>query len=140
MRSFLAWKPIEATKHTLLATTGYIEKVLYLSLQLHYRSRFQLLNVNRLDEVYAADTLLSNVESHDSYTHAQIYCGKKYSFTHVFVMKIESDMPGTFMYFIRTFYAMKGLFYYNAKFQTGAVVKDILWQYNIDDMNSDPPQ
>ena len=55
-------------------------------------------------------------------------------------MKTKSEMPGTLMDFVCTFGVMKGLFYDNAKVHTGAAVKDILQQYNIDDMHSDPLQ
>ena len=74
------------------------------------------------------------MEANDGSTCAQIYFGKKSSFTHVFGMKTEIEMPGILMDFIPMFGAMKGLFSDNAKVQTGAAVKDILRQYNIDDM------
>ena len=130
----LAWKPIETVKRNFLAKTRFIENVFCLPLLHHYKSRFPSLNVNCLDEVYVEYTLLSNVEAHEGSTCAQLYCGKKYSFTRLFGMKTESEMPGTLMDFIRTFGAMKGLFSDNAKVHTGAAIKDILQQCNIDDM------
>ena len=93
-----------------------------------------------MDEVYATEIFVSNVEAHDGSTCSQPYCGNKSSFTHVFGIKTKSDMPGTLMDFIRTFGAMKGLFSDNYKFQTGAAIKDILRQYNIDDIQSEPLQ
>ena len=55
-------------------------------------------------------------------------------------MKTNSEMSGTLIDFICTFGAMKVLLYDNAKFHTGAAVKYLLQQYNIDDMKSDPLQ
>eukprot|EP00957_Ditylum_brightwellii_P161338 12284700-Ditylum_brightwellii.AAC.1 len=49
-------------------------------------------------------------------------------------------MSGTLMDFIHKWGAMKGLFGENAKDQTSMVIKDILHQYNIDDMQSVPHQ
>ena len=93
-----------------------------------------------MDEFYVADNLLSNAEACDGYTCDQLHCGNKSSFTHVFGMNTDSCMPGFLTCFIRTFSAMKGLFSDNVKVQTGAAVKDILRQYNIVGMHSDPPQ
>ena len=127
MRHLLAWKPIETAKRTLLATTRYVEIVLYLQLCCHYKSIFPLLNVNRLDEVYTADNFFSNVEAHEGSTCTKLYCGNKYSFTHEFGMKTKSEISGTLMDFICTLGATKGLFSDNAKVQTGSAIKDILW-------------
>ena len=55
-------------------------------------------------------------------------------------MKTESQMLGTLMDFIRKWGAMNGLFSDNAKAQASLAVQDILRQYNIDDMQSDPHQ
>eukprot|EP00957_Ditylum_brightwellii_P142788 10879743-Ditylum_brightwellii.AAC.1 len=49
-------------------------------------------------------------------------------------------MPGTLMDFIRKWGAMKGLFSNNSKAQTSMAVKDILHQYNMDVMQSEPHQ
>eukprot|EP00957_Ditylum_brightwellii_P189043 14391079-Ditylum_brightwellii.AAC.1 len=45
-------------------------------------------------------------------------------------------MPGTLMDFICKWGTTKGLFSDNAKAQTSLAIKDILRQYNIDDMQS----
>jgi hypothetical protein len=44
------------------------------------------------------------------------------------------------MDFIRKWGAMKGLFSDNTKAKTSMAIKDILCQYNIDDMQSEPHQ
>lgn len=55
-------------------------------------------------------------------------------------MKTESQMPGTLLDFLRKWGAMQGLFSNNAKVQTSLAVRDILRQYCIDDMQSEPLQ
>eukprot|EP00957_Ditylum_brightwellii_P133599 10186088-Ditylum_brightwellii.AAC.1 len=49
-------------------------------------------------------------------------------------------MPSNLIEFIRKWGAIKGLFSNNAKAQTRMAVTDILQQYNIDDMQSEPHQ
>ena len=49
-------------------------------------------------------------------------------------------MPVTLTDFIRKWGAMNGLFSDNTKAQTSLAVQDILRQYNIDDMQSEPHQ
>jgi hypothetical protein len=55
-------------------------------------------------------------------------------------MKTESQMPGTLLDFIRRWGAMQGLFSDNAKVQTSLAVCDILRQYCIDNLQSEPLQ
>ena len=47
-------------------------------------------------------------------------------------------MPGTLLDFICKWGAMDGLYSDNAKVQTSYAVQDILHQYNINDMQSEP--
>eukprot|EP00957_Ditylum_brightwellii_P065922 4999016-Ditylum_brightwellii.AAC.1 len=53
-------------------------------------------------------------------------------------MKTELQMPSTLIHFICKWGAMKGLFSDNAKAQTSMAIKDILCQYNNDNMQSEP--
>ena len=69
---------------------------------------------------------------------AQLYCGRDSYLTDVFGMKEETEMPGTLLDFILKWGAMDGLFSDNAKVQTSYAVQDILRQYNINDMQSEP--
>jgi bisphosphoglycerate-dependent phosphoglycerate mutase len=55
-------------------------------------------------------------------------------------MKSENQMPCALMDFIRQYGAMKGLFSNNAKSETSDAVKDILRQYCIPAMTSEPYQ
>ena len=87
MCCFLAWNTIKTVKNNFLDVTRYADKILRLPLLHHYKSIFSSFNGNCMDKVYVTDTLFSNVESHNGYTCAQIYCENKSSFTHVFGMK-----------------------------------------------------
>ena len=89
--------------------------------------------INCYDEVYATDNFFSNVKAWSGSTYAQIYCGNKFSFAHVFGMKTESEMPDKLMDSIHMLSSMKWLFSNNSKVQNGSAVEYILWQYNIGD-------
>ena len=140
LRPFFAWKPVDVIKRTFLATTQFAQNVLRYPMRRHYKTRFPALRVHRLDEVYATDTFFSQTTAHDGSTCCQLYCGRKSYFTSVYGMKSEYEMPGSLMDFIRQHGAMKGLFSDNARVQTGHAVRDILRQYGIADMQSEPHQ
>jgi hypothetical protein len=139
-RPNFAWKPITVIRHTLKNTTQYAKNVVRFPMRQYFKSRFPALRVRRLDEVYATDTFFSNIKAYDGSECAQLYCGRKSYFTSTHGMQTESQMPGTLMDFIRSFGAMKGLFSDNAKAQSSAAVKDILRQYCIENMFSEPYQ
>jgi len=140
LRPLLGWKPIEVVKHTLAATTQYAKNVMRLPMRRHFKSRFPALRVRRLEEVYATDTFFANEPAHDGSTCVQLFCGRKSYFTAIYGMKTENQMPGALMDFIRQHGAMKGLFSDNAKSETSHAVRDILRQYNIPAMTSEPHQ
>ena len=139
-RPNFAWKPTKAIRHTFDNTTQYAKNVVRFPMRQHFKSRFPALRVRRLDEVYATDTFFSNVKAHDGSECVQLYCGRKSYFTSTYGMKTESQMSGTLMDFIKSFGAMQGLFSDNAKAESSAAVKDILSQYCIDNMYSEPYQ
>eukprot|EP00957_Ditylum_brightwellii_P064045 4858477-Ditylum_brightwellii.AAC.1 len=122
------------------ATTQYAKNVMCLPMRRHFNSHFSALCVCWIDEVCAADMYFSDVKACDGSTCAQFYCGRKSLLTDIFGMKTELQMPGTLMDFIHKWVAMKGLFSDNVKAQTSLAVKDILCQYNIDDMQGEPHQ
>lgn len=99
------------------ATTQYAKNVMRLPLRRHFKSRFPALRVRGLEEVYATDTYFANVPAHDGSTCVQLYCGCTSFFTQIFGMKLQSEMPGTLMDFIRNWGAMKGLFSDTSKFK-----------------------
>ena len=95
---------------------------------------------NSYDEVNVTDNLFYNMKSHKGFICAPFYDGEKSSFADLFGMKTKSDIPETIRDFICTFGATKGLLFYNTRVHTVESVQDILRQYNIVGMHSDPPQ
>eukprot|EP00957_Ditylum_brightwellii_P129625 9888379-Ditylum_brightwellii.AAC.1 len=73
----------------------YAKNVMNLPMRRHFKSCFPALHVCWIDE-----------------------CGRKSLLTDIFGMKTELQIPGTLMYFICTWGAMKGLLHDNAKAQT----------------------
>ena len=140
LRPFFAWKPVEAVKKTLQATTQYATNVMRLPMRRHFKSRFPALRVRRLDEDVATDTFFSNTKALDGSTCAQLFVGRRSMLTDIFGMKTERQMPGALMDFIRKWGAGTGLFSDNAKSETSNAVRDILRMYNMRDLQSEPHQ
>ena len=138
LRKYFAWKPWEVIRDTFQVTTQYAVRESRLPLRRHFRSRFPALNVRRLDEDYATDTIFANTTAHDGSTCAQLFVGRKSMFTSVHGMKKESKFPSFLMDFIQSFGAMKGLFSDNAKSEISKAVTEILRQYHISDKHSEP--
>jgi hypothetical protein len=138
LRPYLAWKSPEIVKATIAATTQFAKNVFRIPMRKHYKSRWPALRVPRLNEVYATDTFFANETAMDGITMAQLYCGRDSYLMDVFGMKEETQMPGTLFDFIHKWGAMDGLYSDNAKVQTSYAVQDILRQYNINDMQSEP--
>jgi len=70
-------------------------------MRMHFKSRFPALNVNRLRETFATDTFFSSQKAIGGYTCAQLYVGKESTFTEIYGMKHERQMPETLQDFIR---------------------------------------
>ena len=115
MRKYLGWKPLNVIKDTVMATTRYAKHSVRLPMRRHYKSRFPALVVNRLDELYATDSLYASCKAHDGSTCAQLYKGKSSAFTKCMGMKTDGEFHRTLMDFIRKYGAMRGLFSDNAK-------------------------
>ena len=102
----------------------------------HFKSRFPGLRARRLNKDVSTDTFFANEKAHNGETIVQLFCGKTSRLTNVFGMTSESQFPGT----IRKWVAMDSLLSDNTKAQTSKAVADILQQYNIYDMQSEPYQ
>jgi hypothetical protein len=130
LRKFFLWKPVEAIKKTFAVTTQFMETVWYntprLPLRRHFKSRAPFMNVRRLNEGYATDTIFSNSKAHDGSTCAQIYVGVESKFVSLEGMKQKSEMPRTLLNFIRCWGAMRYLWRDMAKEEDSAAVNDIL--------------
>ena len=96
----LGWKPMEVIKKTLEATTQLAQNHVRLPMRMHFKSRFPALNVRRLREVFATDTFFSSEKALGGYTCAQLYVGKSSTFTEIYGMKHEHQMPETLQDFI----------------------------------------
>ena len=106
-------------------------------MRMHYKSRFPALNVTRFRETYATDTFFSSEKALGGFMCAQLYVGKTSTFTVIYGMKSETQMPETLQDFIRQFGAPTGLYSDNAKVETGKAIKEILRHYAIKDMQSE---
>ena len=140
LRPFFAWKPRNVIRHTFGATTQFAKNVVRLPLRAHFMPRFPALNVRRLQETFATDTFFSATPAHDGTTMCQLFVGRQSKFTDVYPMKAKSEYPRALLDFIRQHGAMQGIFSDNANEQMSAEVKNILRQYNIKDMQSEPYQ
>ena len=94
LRPYFLWKPIEAIKKMFAITTRFVETVWYntphLPLCRHFKSRAPFMNVRRLNEECATDTIFVNCKAHDGSTCAQIYVGVTSQFISLEGMKAKS--------------------------------------------------
>ena len=113
LRPFFLWKPVEAIKKTFAVTTQFVETVWFntprLPLRRHFKSRAPFMNVRRLNEGYATDTIFANTKAHDGSTCAQIYVGVTSQSISPEGMKMKSEMPRTLLNLSRCWEAMRSL-------------------------------
>ena len=138
IRRCLLWKSADIVKKTLDNTTQFATLYIRTPLRQHWKARYPGLNCKRWRETVATDTLFSSETGLNGETCAQLYVGKHSTFTYIFCMKTESQMADTLQDLIRECGAPNALFSDNAKSETSETVKDILRQYNIFDMQSEP--
>ena len=128
----MAWLPTDVEQKTFGVTTqfdmGSFER---LPLRQHFKSRFPQLNVPRLSETFATDTLFASVDGIGGITCAQIFTGTRSKFTQIFGLKTESEGPEALEDFIRNFGAPYALRSDNAKMQTSHLFNKIMRKYNI---------
>jgi len=113
LRPYFLWKPIDTFKRPFAVTTQFMETVWCntprLPLRRHFKSRAPFMNVRRLNEGYATDTIFSNCKAHDCSSCAQVYVGCTSKFVYIEGMSAKSQMPRTLLNFIRQWGAMKFL-------------------------------
>ena len=139
-RRFFGWKSASVVAKTFAATTQFAKNTVRLPMRAHFMPRFPALNVRRLQEVFATDTFFSATEAHDGSKMCQLFVGKKSYFTEVVPMTQKSEFPNALKDFVRKHGAMQGLMSDNAPEQISDQVHQILRQYNIKDMQSEPYQ
>jgi len=96
------------------------------------------MNVRRLNEGYATDTIFSNCKAHDSSSCAQIYVGCTSKFVYIEGMSAKSQMPRTLLNFIRQLGAMKFLWRDMAKEENSTTVNDLLRSIQAPSRFSEP--
>ena len=142
LRPYFLWKPIEAIRKTFAVTTQFMETVWYntprLPLRRHFKSRAPFMNVRRLNEGYATDTIFANSKAHDGSSCAQIYVGCSSQFVYLEGMSQKSQMPRTLMNFIRGWGAMRFLWRDMAKEENSKAVNDLLRAIHASNRFSEP--
>ena len=142
LRPYFLWKPIDTIKKTFAVTTQFMETVWYntprLPLRRHYKSRAPFMNVRRLNEGYATDTIFSNCKAHDGSSCAQVYVGCTSKFVYIEGMSAKSQMPRTLLNFIRQWGAMKFLWRDMAKEENSKTVNDLLRSIHAPNRYSEP--
>ena len=121
-------------------TTQYAKTSARLPLREHYKARDPSLNVKRMSEIMATDTLFAKVKALGGFTCSQLYVGKSSMITEVFGMQREGEgnVAITLQDMIRKWGAPYALLSDNAKSETGKEVKKILRKYNIKDLQTEP--
>ena len=111
----------------------------------HYKSRFPIANVKRLNEVFATDTIFSDtsalndgIPGHGGSTMLRLFSGCSSHFLFGLYMNSEKEFPDAFTDFIQSYGAPKALFSDNTKSEVSACVLDILRQYCIGQQLSEP--
>ena len=137
-RTTLGWISQSIADRTLEATTQLSKNFLRLPLRRHFKSREPILNRNRLAEDYCTDTFFSETKSIEGKTSAQIFVGKRSSYTRVYGMRSEREAPTALSDFVRDVGAPYGIHSDNAKAETSRKWKDILRQYQIAESFTEP--
>jgi hypothetical protein len=96
------------------------------------------MNVCRLNEGYATDTIFANSKAHDGSTCAQVYVGVTSHFVYLEGMKAKSEMPRTLLNFIRCWGAMRFLCRDMAKEEDSKAVNDLLHSIQAPNRFSEP--
>ena len=147
LRPYFNWISIDRIMQTLKNTTQFYRAAVQNRLKRHYKTRFPAANISRLNEDVATDTFFSDTPAHDDgipghggCTMVQVYTGIKSHVTAAFPMKSESQIPSTLQEFLRKFGAPNKLKSDNAKAIYGDATQEILRQYHIGSMYSEPEQ
>ena len=124
LRPYFGWMPLEVIRRTFDCTTQLaMGSLLRLPFRQHHKSRTPQLNVPRLMETFATDTLFSSETGLGGITCAQLFVGTKSKLIKIFGMRTESEGPDAFEDFIRGKGALYALRSDNAKMQTGVNFK-----------------
>ena len=132
------FRPRRVIKTTLEHTTAYAKGEIRTPLQRHIKSRFPQLNVRRLRETVASDTLYGTVTALGGYTCAQLFVGTTSAAVAIFPLRTESDGPEALQDYIRTIGAPVAMRTDNSKMQLGVAWKRVLRRMVIRTENTEP--
>jgi hypothetical protein len=131
--------------HTLDHATQFYWLDSRLPMRKHYKRRFTVANVCRLNEVVATDTYFSDTPDldagllgHGGTKMVQLFCGCQSLLTAVYRMRREGNTSGTLENCIRQYGAPNSLFTENAKSQIHKAVHENLRMYAIKDFQLEP--
>ena len=98
---YFGYRPIDVIRQTLRNATQLATSVNHYPMRRHLRSRFEMLQCCRQNEVIATDTYFSKVKSIEGYWCSQVFYGTKLHSIHVAGVKTESEFADVYMDYIR---------------------------------------
>ena len=147
LKPLFGWVPIGRIRDTIRCTTQWYKAEGRLPMRRHFKSRFPGANVPRREETVATDTIFSDtpalddgIPGHGGCTMLQFFCGVTSEFSTGFPMSSETQLPKTVQDFVRFYGAPRNLFSDNAKSLLSFEIKDILRNYTIGHLRSEPYQ
>ena len=132
------YRPKEIIEQTLRNTTALAKGEMRAPLRRHLRSRFPQLNVRRINETVASDTLFGTEQALGGYTCAQLFVGVQSKRVDVYAMRSEADGTTALQDYIRMVGAPKTLRTDNSKMQLGQAWQRILRRMLIKGETTEP--
>ena len=115
-----------------------MKSLIQIPFQQHHKSWTPQLNVPRLQETYATNTLFASDTGYGGVSCAQIFAGSKSLYTKVFGMKTENEGPTALEDFVQGTGAPHTLWSDNAKMQCGNLWWKVLQKYTIKTKHTEP--
>ena len=124
--------------HTLENTTALAKNELRTPLRRHIKSRYPQMNVRRINETVASDTLFGSEPALGGFTCAQFFVGLTSDCTDVYPMHTESEGPDALSDFVRMIGAPHTIRTDNSKMQLGDEWKRTLRRMVIKHETTEP--
>ena len=132
------YRPKHIIEDTIKHTTALAKGEHRTPFRRHIRSRFPQLNVKRINETVASDTLFGAKAAIGGITCAQLFVGITSAAVAVFPLRSESDGPEALQDYIRMVGAPVAMRTDNSKMQLGTAWKRILRRMIIRNENTEP--
>lgn len=129
----LGFRPLDVIRRTLENTTILAKTTLHQPFRRYWKSRYPQLNLRRVREVVATDTLFSSVKAIGGATCAQLFVGLKTQYMRVYGMMSESEGPRALGDYVRDEGAPDRLRRDNSKMQMSFAWQEIQRRYVIGD-------